>query len=259
MRTKKNYLLHAMDRSSGDPCITSKRPFRPEISLEKSDVRKILNFAWEMTWGQSGEHRPNRSGGSQYRSNAMRFKDVVEGKCGEFAVRNFLIQQGNDPSEVDLEVYSRGVWDDVDLTLNGKAINVKTTKHFSNLLLLEYKDYSVDGNYLGHTDSSKKYDIFFCARMRSSIQEYFRSEGLNGQEFSSFKEFEGHFNALSRMNWELDLPGFAPLDLLKQAIQEKHIIARGEYLNGRTRMDATNIYIQSGDLLNIGLINNFVV
>ena len=61
------------------------------------------------------------------------------------------------------------------------------------------------------------------------------------------------------MNWELDLPGFAPLDLLKQAIQEKHIIARGEYLNGRTRMDATNIYIQLGDLLDIGLINNFVV
>jgi hypothetical protein len=72
-------------------------------------------------------------------SNAMRFKDVVEGKCGEFAVRNFLIEKGhNDPSEVDLEVYSRGVWDDVDLTLNGKAINVKTMKHFSNLLLLEY-------------------------------------------------------------------------------------------------------------------------
>ncbi len=259
MRTKKNYLLHAMDRSSGDPYITAKRQFLPNISLKKSEVKKILNFAWEMTWGQFGEHRPNRSGGSQYRNNAMRFKDVVEGKCGEFAVRKFLIEKGHKPSEVDLAVYSRGVWDDVDLTLNGKAINVKTMKHFSNLLLLEQKDYSKDGNYLGHTDSSKKYDIFFCARMRSSIQEYFRSEGLNGRSFSSFMEFESHFKALSRMNWELDLPGFAPLDLLKQAIQDKHIIARGEYLNGRTRMDATNIYIQSGDLLDVGLINDFVL
>ena len=259
MRTKKNYLLHAMDRSSGDPYITAKRQFLPNISLKKSEVKKILNFAWEMTWGQFGEHRPNRSGGSQYRNNAMRFKDVVEGKCGEFAVRKFLIEKGHKPSEVDLAVYSRGVWDDVDLTLNGKAINVKTMKHFSNLLLLEQKDYSKDGNYLGHTDSSKKYDIFFCARMRSSIQEYFRSEGLNGRSFSSFMEFESHFKALSRMNWELDLPGFAPLDLLKQAIQDKHIIARGEYLNGRTRMDATNIYIQSGDLLDVGLINDFEV
>ena len=259
MRTKKNYLLHAMDRSSGDPYITAKRQFLPNISLKKSEVKKILNFAWEMTWGQFGEHRPNRSGGSQYRNNAMRFKDVVEGKCGEFAVRKFLIEKGHKPSEVDLAVYSRGVWDDVDLTLNGKAINVKTMKHFSNLLLLEQKDYSKDGNYLGHTDSSKKYDIFFCARMRSSIQEYFRSEGLNGRSFSSFIEFESHFKALSRMNWELDLPGFAPLDLLKQAIQDKHIIARGEYLNGRTRMDATNIYIQSGDLLDVGLINDFVL
>ena len=62
------------------------------------------------------------------------------------------------------------------------------------------------------------------------------------------------------MNWELDLPGFRrKLDLLKQAIQDKHIIARGEYLNGRTRMDATNIYIQSGDLLDVGLINDFVL
>jgi hypothetical protein len=259
MKTNKTYELHKMDRSSGDPYITAKRQFLPNISLKKSEVKKILNFAWEMTWGQFGEHRPNRSGGSQYRNNAMRFKDVVEGKCGEFAVRKFLVEKGHKPGEVDLAVYSRGVWDDVDLTLNGKAINVKTMKHFSNLLLLEHKDYSEDGNYLGHTDSSKRYDIFFCARMRSSIQEYFRSEGLNGRSFSSFKEFESHFNALSRMNWELDLPGFVPLDLLKQAIQEKHIIARGECLNGRTRMDATNIYIQSGDFLDVGLINDFVV
>ena len=259
MKTNKTYELHQMDRSSGDPCITAKRQFLPNISLKKSEVKKSLNFAWEMTWGQLGEHRPNRSGGSQYRSNAMRFKDVVEGKCGEFAVRKFLVEKGHKPSEVDVADYSRGVWDDVDRTLNGKAINVKTMKHFSNLLLLEQKDYSKDGNYLGHTDSSKKYDIFFCARMRSSIQEYFRSEGLNGRSFSSFMEFESHFKALSRMNWELDLPGFAPLDLLKQAIQDKHIIARGEYLNGRTRMDATNIYIQSGDLLDVGLINDFVL
>jgi hypothetical protein len=251
--------LLPLNPSGGSYFINSKKPFLTQIRLNEDQMEQILNFAWDMTWGEAGEHRPYRSGGSQYRSNAVLFKDVVEGKCGEFAVRNYLLEQGHNPGEVDLKTYSRGVWDDVDLTLSGKSINVKTAKHFSNLLLLEHKDYSKGGTYLGHAERSKKYDIFVFARLRSSIQQYFKSEGLNLKNFSCPKEFRCHFKALLKMDWELDLPGFATIELLKHALDEGHVINRGEYLNGRTRMDATNIYIQSGCLLDMSLISDSLI
>ena len=51
--------------------------------------------------------------------------------------------------------------------------------------------------------------------------------------------------------WKYDIPGFVTREEVKYAISNKHIIQQGQMLNGKTRMDADNYYIQSGDMLPI--------
>ena len=56
-------------------------------------------------------------------------------------------------------------------------------------------------------------------------------------------------------SWVYDIPGYITLDDLKYIIQNDYVIPQGAMLNGRTRMDATNYYVQSGDM---HLVNNFI-
>lgn len=49
------------------------------------NIINIVNFGWNMTFGQRGEHRHQRSGGTIERENLAIFKDVINGKFGELA------------------------------------------------------------------------------------------------------------------------------------------------------------------------------
>ena len=56
-------------------------------------------------------------------------------------------------------------------------------------------------------------------------------------------------------SWTFDIPGYATREDLIQIINENYILPRGSMLNGKTRMDASNYYIQSGDMRNL---NSFI-
>ena len=43
--------------------------------------------------------------------------------------------------------------------------------------------------------------------------------------------------------------------MLQEVIKNDYILPQNSYLNGSTRMDAENYYIQAGDLLDIKFLN----
>ena len=257
MNSKSESELIPLSRIAGRYVINAKKPFVGEIVLEKNEVREILRFAWDMSWGNAGDHRPNRSGGHQKRDKSIVFQDVFEGKCGEFAVKKKFNSLGIQTSEVDLRTFDRGVWDDTDLLALGKSINVKTAKHFSNLLLLEYEDYKCRGDYLGETNSNKSYDLFVFTRLKSELHDFIKDNGLKKKEFSKKEDFFPYAREILQMEWWLDLPGFITKKRIKEALELGHIIKQGDLLN-YTKMDASNIYVQSGCLISMGEIMEFL-
>ena len=51
--------------------------------------------------------------------------------------------------------------------------------------------------------------------------------------------------------WCYDVVGFVTLQELQYVIQNKFILPKGAMLNGKTKMDAENYYIQAGDMHDI--------
>jgi hypothetical protein len=49
-------------------------------------------------------------------------------------------------------------------------------------------------------------------------------------------------------SWKYDVPGYITRQDLQQIISKHLVIPRGAMLNGKTRLDAENYYIQAGDL-----------
>lgn len=54
--------------------------------------------------------------------------------------------------------------------------------------------------------------------------------------------------------WSYDIPGFITHEDLCYVIKNEHIIKQGSILNGSTKIDADNYYVQTGDMRNIELM-----
>lgn len=52
-------------------------------------------------------------------------------------------------------------------------------------------------------------------------------------------------------NWIFDIPGYVTRNDLIYVINHNYLIPRGSMLNGSTRMDASNYYVQTGDMRNL--------
>lgn len=236
--------------------INSKVAFGSRAKAECSvqDIEQAFLFSWNMTFGTTGEHRSYRSGGQLVRNNLQKFCDVFIGKLGEVAFFNISKKRPmvNSITEVDYECYGLGKWDSSDFIINDQYhIAIKTTKHFGNLLLLEEKDWIVkDGKaiYLPNKNSESKglYDFLFFSRVKTDIHDlvkqiYF-SKDLNISELKNIF-FDG---ILSKVSVGLEIVGYvANIDLVKM-IEEEYILPQNSILNGKTKMDASNYYLQSG-------------
>ena len=224
---------------------TSTKPFKSFATLKESTISQVFDFAYKMTFGNEGQHRNHRSGGSHQRRLGEIFADTFQGKLSEFAIYNTLYTDFK--MEIpDLGVWELGKWDDVDLIADDMRLNVKSTKAFGHLLLLETKDWDSDGNYLPNVDKNEgQYDAFilvrmspFCADILKKIKAYY-SDIVNYEELK---------HEICSQKWAYDIPGFIWNDELKQVISSNMVIHRGDLLNGKTKMDAENFYVQAGDL-----------
>ncbi|WP_310602980.1 hypothetical protein [Anaerosporobacter sp.] len=236
--------------------ITSKKSFSPNNPLRESTVRDAAKFAFDMTYGKSGEHRSTRSGGTHSRRNSEIFADTFQGKLSEFAAYNLICNYFPNIGVPDLETYSLGKWDSCDFFDGVNRISIKSTKSFGNLLLLETKDWSKDALYIPNIETGNaNYDFFVLVRINPFCSEILRGSSLINQEMPTLNQFE---EIILKHTWNYDSPGFITHSDLKQIINNGFVIPQGAYLNGRMRMDAENYYVQAGDFRGFADFENYV-
>lgn len=228
--------------SDGVYTISKKTIFKEKL-IKKELIDTAFNFAYEMSFGE-GFHRSHRSGGSIIRNQKEMFENTFQGKLAELVLNDELLENGISTSGVDLGVMGEGLWDQGDLVAEGKHINVKSMAFFSNLLLLECKDWNKNAEYI-HDEGTFSYDYFASVRIKPNIKQIFND--------NDFSEKQKLYDVIDKTDFYYDLPGVMSKKTLEEIIRRQYIIKKGDQLN-HTTMDADNYYIQSGDLNNIELM-----
>lgn len=234
--------------------IIEKRPFIRRGKLKPETIETVFNFAYEMAF--TDKHRNTRSGGSKGRTNGEIFANTFQGKIAECAACNFFFQY--DQSAVpDFGAYEKGVWDSVDITVCGKQIAVKSTKHFGQLILLETKDWDIYGRYIPNIGvSTCAYDYLMLVRITPSCEDLLRKERLlysNQIDRSRLQQI------CCSQKWEYDYAGYITRDDLIHIIRNGYVLPKNSLLNGKTAMDAENFYVHAADLRNIESIEEAFV
>lgn len=209
--------------------------------INKLHIAEVLDFSYDMTFGKKGEHRNYRSGGTHYRKNGEIFCDTFQGKLAEFFFFDLLTKLGVSCPKPETERWNKGKWDDQDFIVNNKIINIKSMASFSNLLLLETKDWDLEGIYI---PNQKKYDLFVVVRIKPDLKSVFKSKRILYSNILDEKDVK---DIVKEIKFEADIPGFVTHKKLVEVIKEKQILPQGTMLNGRTKMDAENYYILSND------------
>ncbi len=221
--------------------------FRPNGYLFAEDVEESFEFAYDMTFGREGWHRGRRSGGQTYRRNGEIFIDTFQGKLAEFAFYNLFRNTDADIDPPDLRVMGQSEWDSSDFTVNGLEVAIKSTKFYGNLLLLETKDWDSEGRYIpNYQNGCSEYDYFVLERIRpegTTLMTENRWLYLDDLDRSVLRD------AVLSEDWEANLVGFITREeLVDEVIGKGQILPQNSMLNGHTKMDAENYYVQAGDM-----------
>lgn len=231
-----------LDQRDNSCFITSKKAFEGRL-VDAAFVKQAFDFAYEMVYGE-GFHRIKRSDGQLNRTPLEIFQNTFQGKVAEIILYEILKLQNIEVKEPDFSIHGKGVWDETDLEANGKFICVKSAAFFSNLLLLETKDWNSEGMYIPNHDLSKTavYDYFVLVRIKPDVK-FILKEALETKEKL--------WQEIQKFAWFYDIPGCGSLKTIRYIIENEYVIPKNALLNGRTKMDARNYYIQSGNLYNV--------
>lgn len=236
--------------------VTRKRAFLANVIISEESFYKSLDFSYNMSFGQSGEHRNYRSGGTHRRKKGEIFANAFQGKLAEFATYEYLKSKGVDVDEPDISVYGLLQWDAYDLKANNKVINIKSTKYYGDLLLLERADWNHEARYIPNLDRENIiYDFFVLVRIKPDIVKILKQNQLY---FSNGCNYEILKNLFNYSCFEYNIAGFITIDDLKTIINNNHYIPRGSILNQYTPIDADNYYIQSDDMSEIEELINLL-
>jgi hypothetical protein len=224
--------------------ITKRRAFDGK-SIPENAVLKSIDFAYEMCFGD-GHHRNQRSGGIASRNALELFGNTFQGKLAELCAHDFFTKSGLVCSEIDFGIYEKNIWDDTDLIINDKKISIKSASFFSNLLLLESKDWNASGAYIPNIDTDKNefYDYFILVRIKEDIKNILKTDEISTEK-------NDLINLITSYEWTYDIAGWMSHITLMHLIKNNYILPQQALLNGKIKMDATNYYIQSGDMREI--------
>lgn len=231
--------------------VQSKRKFVEYAKMDLYDTKKCFDFAYDMSYGNAGEHRDHRNGGIAHRENGQIFVNTFQGKMAEYAVYRYLKSKNIQVELPDLETYSLGQWDLFDLECKNKHISVKSTKSFGQLLLLEERDWNWNGEYVPNLQSgTDKYDYTILVRFQPNAEALMKKNGLLNQRD---EEISGNIKNLlwecfGNQEWGYDFAGFIFYSELVKMIRQNRIIPQNALVNGKTKMDATNYYFQAGNM-----------
>lgn len=230
--------------------IISKRPFIGLETIDEDLVKLSFDFAYEMAFG-AGEHRSYRSGGAIRRKGGEIFANALQGKLAESFLSQVFCERGEDISSPDFTIDSLGFYDDYDLYLYGHVVSVKSTTFFGNLLLLEKKDWFIDGSGKAKYKHGKvDVDIVCLVRLKLSgdfdtVTALLKKHRLLYESTVNKSFLE---DLIFPITWEADIPGYVFSEDLNLVIVENQMIPQGALLNGKTVMDADNYYVQTGQL-----------
>ena len=226
---------------------------KKRFTKHKVDIQWIkisFNFAISMVFG-SGYHRNHRTGGEHLRKNGELFANTFQGKLAEYITYIELKNRGiEDLKEPDTNIYKKGIWDDTDLEYKDIKINIKSASFFSNLLLLEVKDWNQKGEYIPNIKNSSchYYDYFLLIRIKPDIKQIFKKANAFYADDIEEKKL---FDLIFSQKWFFDFAGVCSNLTLKYIIENKYILPKNSFLNAKIKMDADNYYIQAGNLKDI--------
>lgn len=224
-----------------------RKQFHPIVELD-DDLDRCIEFAYNMTFGGKGVHRDHRTGGVIHRSNVERFQNAFQGKIAECGLYTVLSRNHLAVGELDFATYGRGEWDDCDITVGNARISVKSAAHFSQLLLLERRDWDENGLYIPDNQTEENgYDYFVLCRVKPNVKDLFRDANIKDDDISSIEDVTKIIKSTNR-KWQMDIPGYITREDLKSLINERFILPQGVLLNGRMRMDAENYYCRAFDM-----------
>ncbi len=239
-----------LDQRGNSFFITSRRPFKPLFSFSKEIIKRVYDFATGMTFSREGEHRDHRSGGQHRRKNGEIFANAFQGKLTEFGLFKFLGDRGIQISSPDVAKWELGKWDAIDLLVLNKKVNIKSTKHFGNLLLLETKDWNSDALYLPNiSKGTEAYDIFVLTRIDPSCEDILKGLRFLYSEVLNKADLDKLSQSIHGATWRFDIAGWLKREDLKDSIINGNILPQNSMLNGTVKMDAENYYVQAGDML----------
>lgn len=212
-------------------------------------LKKAIDFSFEMCFGK-GHHRGTRSGGSHQRKNGEMFCNAFQGKLAEIAVYDYFVNNNISCSELDFSISPEGIWDDADLIYKEKKISIKSVAFFSDLLLLETKDWNSSGQYIPNLSKglTANYDYFILVRIKPDIKKIFKSKGLYDSNEARKQTIDEVFR---EYQWQSQIVGYCTHKTIKHIIANEYILPQNSLLNGKAIMDAENYYVQSGDLKKI--------
>ena len=234
-------------------CFISKKvPYKKIKEFPLRILNKCFDFAYDMTYGNKGEHRSYRSGGKIIRKNGEVFINTFQGKLAEYGIWNEFENRSFDINSPDLSEYNLGKWDDFDIKYKDYNIAVKSTKFYGNLLLLEKDDWNEHGIYIPNEDKGTGYYDFFVLIRISPDGEYIMKEKRKLYSSEKIDREDLRKIIINNSNkWSDDVPGFITHEDLCSIIKNKDIIEAGKMLNGKTPMDTNNYYVQAGCMRNI--------
>lgn len=236
-------IFQPMAKSGKSLRVTRKKKFVRHVRFEKEDICPVVEFAFGMTFGGEGAHRAHRSGGSIVRNNPQIYADAFQGKLSEFAFYN-MFRQFEGVNSPDLSKHRLGIWEDVDFSFGDCRIAIKSAKYFSNLLLLECKDWDLEGVYLPNHNDATPLTHLVLVRIEPDV----RSIVSELKTSSNGSLYEQILAATLKHKWYADFAGFITHQDLIGIISSDLVISKGDYLNGSMPMDADNYYVQAGDL-----------
>lgn len=240
--------------------ITKKEKFEQKLFISNSSIKMAFDFAYGMA---PESHREYRSGGSHIRKPNEIFINAFTGKLSEFALYEYLRKYDIVTDVPDTKIYPREKWDTEDLIITSNTdsqykISVKSTKYFGNLMLLEVENYDQNGFYI--PDDTKS-DYYMLVRIQLDLENRFKSKKrlydeklIEKRELQTLinetiqeTKLENSTSTLTNNKIFYDIPGYITHEDLVHIINNSFIIKRGDFLQ-KTKIDANNYYIQSGDL-----------
>jgi hypothetical protein len=240
--------FHKLRQDGNDYYISRPKRFQPIYEFQDKEIGEVYDFAFGMTFGKVGEHRKYRSGGQHRRKNGEVFINTFQGKLCEFGIKNFFGKYGIECSDPDLSQWELGIWDTLDVTANNKKVNVKSTKFFGDLLLLETKDWNTEGEYVPNiATGNSHYDFFVLTRIKPSGEAIMKKHRIMYcNELPNEVDLEEII--IKNGPWKFDIAGFITHEDLVDLINSRYILPQNSRLNGKMPMDAENYYVQSGDM-----------